>query len=51
MQQTEEIENIEFTDDQLHAIYLYLAMTYEDMQIDEKIYWNYILEKIDPEYE
>lgn len=52
MQQQEEtdIESIELTEDQLQAIYMYLAMSYEDMSNDEKLYWNYVLEILDPEY-
>jgi len=50
MQQNEEIENIEITEEQIHAIYLFLSMNYDEMTIDEKLYWHFILEKIDPEY-
>lgn len=51
MQQQEETENIEFTEEHLQAIYLYIAMHYDDMDIEEQVYWNYVLEKIDPEYD
>ena len=50
MQQKEEIKYLEISEDELQAIYIYLAMNYEEMTMDEKLYWTYILEKIDPEY-
>jgi hypothetical protein len=46
----QEIENVEITDQQIQAIYMYLEMHYDQMETSEKIYWNLILEKIDPEY-
>lgn len=49
-QQDEKEESVEISKDQLNAIYIYLAMNYDEMLIDEKLYWNTILEKIDPEY-
>jgi len=59
MQQSEEknhiIENytdtLEITEEYLHAVYLYLAMHFEEMTDREKLYWNYVLSKIDPEYD
>jgi len=53
MQQQEEleIETSELSEEQIEAIYVYLSLTYEDMTSEEQLYWNYILEKIDPEYE
>lgn len=54
MQQQEQEEfktaSLELTEDQIQAIYIYLAMHYDEMQDGEKLYWNYIMEKIDPEY-
>jgi hypothetical protein len=52
MQQQEEIEtaSLELTEEQIQAIYIYLAIHYDEMQDSEKLYWNYIMEKIDPEY-
>ena len=50
MQQQEEIEISEISQEQLQAIYVFLSINYEDMTTEEKLYWNYILEKIDPEY-
>jgi hypothetical protein len=51
-QQQEDLEtaSLELTEDQIQAIYIYLAMQYDEMQDSEKLYWNYIMEKIDPEY-
>ena len=52
MQQQEEIETsaLELTEKELEAVYIYLALHYEEMQDIEKINWHYIMEKIDPEY-
>ena len=51
-QQQEDLEtaSLDLTEDQIQAIYIYLAMHYDEMQDSEKLYWNYIMEKIDPEY-
>lgn len=49
-QEHQEILEKQLTEEELHAIYIYLAMHYEDMEEGEKQYWNYIMEKIDPEY-
>lgn len=51
MQEEElDIKNLELTEEQLQAIYIYLSMTYEEMTKEEKLYWNYVLEILDPEY-
>jgi hypothetical protein len=51
-QQQEDLEtaSLELTEEQIQAIYIYLAIHYDEMQDEEKLYWNYIMEKIDPEY-
>jgi hypothetical protein len=52
MQQTDEkeITATDLTEEQLQAIYVYLSMNYDEMTVDEKLYWNIALEKLDPEY-
>lgn len=50
MQQLEEIYFEKISEEELDAIYLYLALHYDEMSLDEKLYWNYLLEKIDPDY-
>lgn len=49
-QEQQEILEKQLSEEELQAVYIYLAMHYEDMEEEEKQYWNYIMEKIDPEY-
>ena len=42
--------SLELTEDQIQAIYIYLALHYDEMSDEDKLYWNFIMEKIDPEY-
>ena len=46
-----EEEKIEITEEQLDAIYKYLAILYDDMSDEEKLMWISILEQYDPEFE
>ena len=46
-----EEEKIEITEEQLDAIYKYLAIMYDDMSDEEKLMWISILEQYDPGFE
>lgn len=46
-----QIDNIEITDEQLQSLYMYLSMTFDTMDEEQQKFWNYVMEKIDPEYD
>jgi hypothetical protein len=51
MQQNEEnIEQLEITEEQIQALYMFLSINWETFTDDEKQYWKIIMEKIDPEF-
>jgi FKBP-type peptidyl-prolyl cis-trans isomerase (trigger factor) len=50
LEQLEQLKEIELTEEDLQAMYMYLAMNYETFSEDEKLYWNIIMEKLDPEF-
>ena len=44
------IDDSKITEDQLEALYIYLSMTYDTMDEEEKKAWYYIMNKIDKEF-
>ena len=46
----EAIKDIELTEEDLDGLYMFLAMNYENFTEDEKLYWNIIMEKLDPNF-
>lgn len=50
MQQEEDIFEKELSEEQLQALYIYIAMNYESFDDGEKEYWKLIMEKLDPEF-
>ena len=49
-QEEEKIEQLEVTDEQIQALYMFLSLNWESLTDDEKQYWRIIMEKIDPEF-
>jgi hypothetical protein len=46
----ESIKDLQLTDEDLQGLYIFLAMNYENFTEEEKLYWNIIMEKLDPEF-
>ena len=44
------IDDNKITEDQLEALYIYLSMTYDTMNEEEKRVWYHIMKKIDKEF-
>jgi hypothetical protein len=44
------IDDSKITEEQLEALYIYLSMTYDTMDEEEKKAWHYIMKKIDNEF-
>jgi archaellum component FlaC len=49
-QEEEKIEQLEITEEQLDALYMFLSLDWESLTDDEKHYWRIIMEKIDPQF-
>lgn len=45
------IDELVINEEELDALYMYLAMFEETMTDEEKAFWSLILEKKDPEYD
>lgn len=43
-------QNIDITDKELQAIYIYLSMQFENMSDTQKILWIETMQKLDPEF-
>ena len=51
MDKNEIKENIaDLTEEQLDALYIYLAMNFEAMEETEKAFWSELMQKIDLEF-
>lgn len=49
----ENINNLQrgnITEEELEGIYMYLSMYYEQMTMEQKVIWNDIMKKLDPEF-
>lgn len=47
---TTEQEQLKLRENEIQALYAYLALSYDGMTQEEKNDWNILLEIIDPEY-
>lgn len=50
LEANKKIEDNNLTEDQIQALYIYLAMNYDTMNEEEKKTWYYIMENIDSEF-
>jgi hypothetical protein len=44
------IDDSKITEEQLESLYVYLSMTFDTMNNDEKQAWYYIMKKIDNQF-